>query len=100
MADLISRAAAIDELMQMVKRHEHEIFRGELLHYTVIKAVLEAQPAVDAVPIKPLSVWLAGYAVPPKYTVATNPVDSVKARAEGWEQHIRNLIECGLMEDE
>lgn len=51
MADLISRAAAIAELMQMVKAHEHEIFRGELLHYTGIKAMLEAQPAVDAAPV-------------------------------------------------
>lgn len=51
MDNLISRAAAIAELMQMVKAHEHEIFRGELLHYTGIKAMLEAQPAVDAVPV-------------------------------------------------
>ena len=51
MADLISRAAAIDEIMQMVKRHEHEIFRGELLHYTGIKAMLESLPAVDAAPV-------------------------------------------------
>lgn len=51
MADLISRAAAIAEVMQMVKAHEHEIFRGELLHYTGIKSMLELQPAVDAVPV-------------------------------------------------
>ena len=51
MTDLISRAAAIDELMQMVKRHEHEIFRGELLHYTGIKAMLGSLPAVDAAPM-------------------------------------------------
>lgn len=49
--DLISRAAAIAELMQMVKAHEHEVFRGELLHYTGIKAMLEAQPDVDAIPV-------------------------------------------------
>lgn len=52
MGDLISRSTAIAELMQMVKAHEHEIFRGELLHYTGIKAMLEAQPTVDAVPVK------------------------------------------------
>ena len=51
MDDLISRAAAIAEVMLMVKAHEHEIFRGEMLHYTGIKAMLEAQPAVDAVPV-------------------------------------------------
>ena len=54
MDDLISRAAAIAEMMQMVKAHEHEIFRGELLHYTGIKAMLECLPAVDAVPVE----WL------------------------------------------
>lgn len=43
--DLISRAAAIAELMQMVKVH------GELLHYTGIKAMLESLTAVDAVPV-------------------------------------------------
>ena len=54
MDDLISRAAAIAEVMLMVKAHEHEIFRGEMLHYTGIKAMLEAQPAVDAIPVE----WL------------------------------------------
>ena len=51
MDDLIQRAEAIDEVMQMVERHRHEIFRGELLHYTGVKAMLEALPAVDAVPV-------------------------------------------------
>lgn len=52
--DLISRAEAIDEVMQMVERHRHEIFRGELLHYTGIKAALECLPAIDAIPVE----WL------------------------------------------
>lgn len=51
MADLISRAAAIAEVMQMVELHRHEIFRGELLHYTGIKAMIEALPAVDVAPV-------------------------------------------------
>ena len=49
--DMISRAAAIAEVMQMVELHRHEIFRGELLHYTGVKAMLEALPAVDAAPV-------------------------------------------------
>ena len=51
MADLISRAAAIEEMMQMVETHKHEIFRGELLHYTGIKAMIEALPNIDAIPV-------------------------------------------------
>lgn len=51
MDDLISRAAAISEVMRTVDAHKHEIFHGELLHYTGIKAMLEALPAVDAVPV-------------------------------------------------
>lgn len=50
--DLISRAAAIDELKKMVEHHSvHDAFRGELLHYTGIKAMLECLPAVDAAPV-------------------------------------------------
>jgi hypothetical protein len=51
MADLISREAAISEVIQTVEQHKHEVYRGELLHYTGIKAILEALPAVDAVPV-------------------------------------------------
>lgn len=70
---------------------------------SVPMAIIQGSPAVDAVPIKPLSVWLAGYCTPPAYSLDGVPFkteDAVKRRAEGWEQHIRNLIECGLMEDE
>ena len=51
MDDLISRAAAIDEIMQMVENHKSDFFGGQLLHYTGIKAALECLPAVDAEPI-------------------------------------------------
>lgn len=43
--DLISRSAAIEELMDWVD-HEHE-----MIHWTGIKAMLECLPAVDAVPV-------------------------------------------------
>lgn len=94
MDDLISRKALLEIVGEMPTVWEYG--NAVIDIYRIIKG----QPAVDAVPIKPLSVWLAGYAMPPKYTVETNPVDSAKARAEGWEKHIRNLIECGLMEEE
>ena len=45
MNDLISRAAAIAEVEQWAE-HGHEV-----LHWTGIKAMLEVQPAVDAVPV-------------------------------------------------
>ena len=51
MDDLISRAAAIGELMQMVEQHQNDSFGGVLLHYTGVKAMLECLPAVDAVPV-------------------------------------------------
>ena len=45
MDDLISRAAAIAEVEEWVE-HGYEV-----LHWTGIKAMLETQPAVDAVPV-------------------------------------------------
>ena len=45
MADLISRAAAIVEVEEWAE-HGHEI-----IHWTGIKAMLEVQPTVDAVPV-------------------------------------------------
>ena len=95
MADLISRAAAIEEIAR------RDTTDGTVKVYSgrEINALLGDLPAVDAAPIKPLSVWLAGYCVPPKYTMATNPIDSVKARAEGWETALRTLCECGLMDE-
>ena len=43
--DLISRSAAIEELMGWVD-HEHEV-----IHWTGIKAMLECLPGIDAVPV-------------------------------------------------
>jgi hypothetical protein len=45
MADLISRAAAIDEVEQWAE-HGYDV-----VHWTGIKAMLEVQPAVDAAPV-------------------------------------------------
>lgn len=45
--DLISRQAAIDELLQMVEKHKDDRFRGELLHYTGVKAMIECLPTVQ-----------------------------------------------------
>ena len=52
--DLISRSAAIEELMGWVD-HEHE-----MIHWTGIKAMLECLPAMDAVPVEH-AVWKEGH---------------------------------------
>ena len=51
MDNLISREAAIAELMKMVEQHMTDSTRGDYLHYTGVKAMLEYLPAVDAVPV-------------------------------------------------
>lgn len=76
---------------------------GTFAYCDSILTCIDNEPTVDAVPIKPLATWLAGYAAPPAYTIYGEPYkaeDATMRRVEGWEQHIRNLIECGLMEDE
>lgn len=45
MDDLISREAAVDEVEQWAE-HGYDV-----IHWTGIKAMLEVQPAVDAVPV-------------------------------------------------
>ena len=46
MSDLISRQAAIDEVMNMVNRHKSDEFGGALIHYTGVNAVLNCLPSV------------------------------------------------------
>lgn len=70
--------------------------------------VIDYAPTIDAIPIKPLSVWLAVYAAPPKYALEAicNDIDpasiayTANDRARAWEYHIKQLMECGLMEEE
>lgn len=47
MSDLISRERAISELMHMVSDHGDDIYHGELLHWTGVKAMLEALPSAE-----------------------------------------------------
>lgn len=56
--------------------------------------------AIDAVPIKDISTWLAGYAAPPKYALEMFPESErclANTMAAAWEHHIRTMIECGLI---
>ena len=70
---------------------------------------LDDAPTVEAVPIKPLSAWLAAYAAPPDYALETvirdgnDPASilyTVNGRAKAWELHLKTLIESGLIEEE
>lgn len=65
-------------------------------------------PAVDAIPIEPLAVWLAGYHVsPPEYalkeTGALDPIDQASTVftlhqiATACAYHLRKLMGSGLM---
>lgn len=73
----------------------------------IITAIDECE-TVDAIPIDPLAVWLAGYHVsPPEYalkeTGALNPIDPASTMftpnqiATAWAYHLRKLCESGLM---
>lgn len=74
----------------------------------MMRTIIAAEPTVDAVPIKALSAWLAGYAAPPNYALdaITEDIDpasivyTVNDRAKAWEYHLKQLMECGLMEVE
>lgn len=45
--DLISRQAAIDELMETVEDHRSDQFGGALLHWTGVKAILTGLPSAQ-----------------------------------------------------
>lgn len=47
MDDLISRQAAIDEVLRMVNEHKGDRFGGELLHYTGVVAILDCLPSAQ-----------------------------------------------------
>jgi len=57
-------------------------------------------PAIDAVPIKAISAWLAAYAAPPKYAIdaVNGKILDANDRAMAWEYHWKHLMGCGLME--
>ena len=72
---------------------------------------LDDAPVVEAIPIGPLAVWLAGYHVsPPEYalkeTGAINPIDQLgtvftpNQIATAWAYHLKKLMESGLMNDD
>lgn len=105
MDDLISRKAAMDCCFKPQVRPNEEIFNALKM---AIRSEISALQSVDAIPIEPLSVWLAGYHVsPPEYalkeTGALDPIDPASTVftpnqiATAWAYHLRKLMESGLM---
>lgn len=106
MDDLISRKAAI-EAFDRIPRIKG-LGLALLISVSDAKDMLEGMKAVDAIPIEPLAVWLAGYHVsPPEYalkeTGALDPIDPASTVftphqiATAWAYHLRKLVESGLM---
>jgi len=77
---------------------------GEVLG--MMRTIIAVEPTIEAVPIKPLCAWLAAYAAPPNYALEAicNDIDpasiayTANDRARAWEYHLKQLMECGLME--
>ena len=59
---------------------------------------------VDAIPVKPLAEWLAGYAAPPAYALEETRLEkdflTPDHMTRAWEHHLHTLMENGLMEEE
>lgn len=77
------------------------------MHGSEVEALISGAPTVDAVPIKPLCEWLAGYAAPPRYALEAviHDIDpasiayTVNDRAKAWEYAIKEMLESGLLKD-
>lgn len=73
-----------------------------------VETLIKNQPTIEAVPIKPLCAWLAGYAAPPNYALEAicNDIDpativyTANDRARAWEYHWKHLMECGLLQED
>ena len=94
--ELIDKKSAIEALS-----------RGEGCGH-VCRNAIKRIPAVDAIPIEPLAVWLAGYRVsPPEYAlIQTGEYDEIdpatvvytaSQSAKAWAYHLRKLMESGLI---
>lgn len=106
MDDLINRKAAIEafDRIPRIKGLGLEL----LISVSDAKDMLEGMKAVDAIPIEPLAVWLAGYRVsPPEYAfIQTGAYDEIdpasvvytaSQSAKAWAYYLRKLMESGLM---
>ena len=93
MDDLISRKAAIESI-------KDPVVKGFALY------ALKSVPSVPAVPVHAISVWLAAYAAPPKYAIDeiagtdSGRIVTVDTLVRAWEYHWKNLMECGLLQEE
>lgn len=93
---------------EILKRKADVYDKNGHLLYTVPTGEIWAAKTVDAIPIEPLAVWLAGYHVsPPEYALKeTGAYDEIDPDsvvytpnqiATAWAYHLRKLMESGLM---
>lgn len=67
----------------------------------IITAIDECK-TIDAIPVEPLSEWLAGYCAPPKYAIDAvgglrEMADATK-RAKAWEFALTSMERSGFLE--
>lgn len=107
--DLIERQAAIEAFDRIPLTRIKGLGLELLISVSDAKGVIEGMKAVDAIPIEPLAVWLAGYRVsPPEYAlIQTGAYDEIdpasvvytaSQSAKAWAYHLRKLMESGLMD--
>ena len=73
---------------------------SEERHETVIPtAFVDWEPTVEAVPLKPLAEWLAGYAAPPRNALrkTLTPGDFInhESLTEAWEMTLKEVNDTG-----
>lgn len=100
--DLISRKAAIEAIKEL-------LYEPDSVQYIwssdALSAVKHAH-SVNAVPVHAISVWLAAYVAPPKYAIDeiagtdSGRIVTVDTLVRAWEYHWKNLMECGLLQEE
>ena len=99
---LIDGEKLMHELYDDYERNDmfYPTYHSEALR--IVGSAVESQPAVDAVPLGPLSEWLAGYAAPPKYAIDAvgglrEMADATK-RAKAWEFALTSMERSELFE--
>ena len=104
---LIDKQAVIESLNRIPRING--IGMELLIAVPDVEEMIAGLPTVDAIPIEPLAVWLAGYHVsPPEYALKeTGAYDEIDPQsvvytpnqiATAWAYHLRKLMESGLMD--
>ena len=103
--DLIDRDALFNRLENVDDEMDFTEAQAEAADQIIDICVREikATPAVEAVPLYDLCVWLAAYTDPPSYALyetgadTARQVPSTNQLVYAWQYHFRQLMECGLI---